>query len=133
MPFPVDRLRTAPRRPLLVLAVVLLLGLALRLTGLDWDDRGRLWVVESFEPVAMRRVTLRIKAKDPAAFKPKLEALLHRQRHEFEIRQMTPEELHYELSWPVIQSTDQLSERIMAMDPSPETEVEITELKPKKA
>lgn len=92
-----------------------------------------LWVVESFEPVAMRRVTLRIKAKDPAAFKPKLEALLHSQRHEFEIRQMTPEELHYELSWPVIKSTDQLSERIMAMDPSPETEVEVAELKPKKA
>ena len=92
-----------------------------------------LWVVESFEPVAMRRVALRIKAKDPAAFKPKVEALLHRAHHEFEIRQMTPEELHYEVSWPVVQTTDQLSERIMAMEPSPDTEVEITEVKPKKA
>src|SRR5687768_4638265 len=34
-----------------------------------------LGIVESFEPVAMRRVSVRIKAKDPAAFKPKLEAL----------------------------------------------------------
>jgi uncharacterized membrane protein YhiD involved in acid resistance len=91
-----------------------------------------LGVVESFEPIAMRRVTLRIKAKDPASFKPRVETLLRRLKADFEIRQMTPEELHYEVSWPVVQSTDQLSERIMAMEPSPDTEVEIAELKPKK-
>ena len=62
-----------------------------------------------------------------------VEALLHRQRVRFEIRALTPEELHYEVSWPVVQSTDSLSERIMAMDKSPETEVETAELKPKKA
>lgn len=91
-----------------------------------------LGIVESFEPVAMRRVSLRIKAKDPASFKPRVEWLLRRQRADFEIRALTPDELHYEVSWPVVQTTDQLSERIMAMEPSPETEVEIAELKPKK-
>lgn len=91
-----------------------------------------LGIVESFEPVAMRRVTLRIKTREPASFKPRVEALLNRQRVKFEIRALTPEELHYEVSWPVVQSTDSLSERIMGMDQSPETEVEIAELKPKK-
>lgn len=91
-----------------------------------------LGIVESFEPVALRRLTIRIKSKDPASFKPKVEQFLHRQRADFEIRQMTPEELHYEVSWPVVKTTDQLSERIMAMESSPDTEVEIAELKPKK-
>jgi hypothetical protein len=91
-----------------------------------------LWVVESFEPQAMRRFALRIKAKDPAALKPKVEGYLHRQHTDFEIRGLTPEELHYEVSWPIDQTTDQLSERIVAMDPSNETEVEISEVKAKK-
>ena len=90
-----------------------------------------LWIVESFEPVAMRKFNLRIKAKDPAAFKPKVEAMLQRQRHQFEVRGQTPDELQYEVSWPVDQPTDQLSERIVAMEPSNETEVEITEVKSK--
>jgi hypothetical protein len=36
------------------------------------------------------------------------------------------------VSWPIDQTTDQLSERIVAMDPSNETEVEISEVKAKK-
>jgi uncharacterized membrane protein YhiD involved in acid resistance len=88
-----------------------------------------LWTVESFEPVTKRKFALRVKAKDPAAFKPKLEGFLARDEMDFELRAQTPEELHYEVSVPLDHTTDQLSERIIAMEPSDDTEVEITEAK----
>jgi hypothetical protein len=91
-----------------------------------------LWTVESFEPEAIRKFTVRIKAKDPAAFKPRVEEFLTREEMKFELRTQTPEELHFEVSLPLEQKTDQLSERIIAMEPSDDTEVEITEVKPKK-
>lgn len=91
-----------------------------------------LWTAESFEPMAKRRFLLRIKAKDPVAFKPKVEEFLTREDMEFEVRAQTPEELHYEVRLPLDQTTDQLSERIMAMEPSDDSEVEITEVKAKK-
>lgn len=91
-----------------------------------------LWTVESFEPEAKRKFTLNIKAKNPEAFKPKVEEYLKRQKVEFELRAQTPEELTFEFSLPIDQSTDALSERIIAMEPSNETEVEIKEVKAKK-
>jgi hypothetical protein len=91
-----------------------------------------LWTVESFEPEAKRKFTLKIKAKDPVAFKPKVEEYLTREKVEFELRAQTPEELNFEFSLPIEQSTDDLSERIIAMGPSDETEVEIKEAKAKK-
>lgn len=89
-----------------------------------------LWVVESFEPVAMRRFSLRVKTKDSGALKEKLEVLLTRKRATFEIRAVTPGELHYEVRWPLEQSTDTLSERIIAMAPEG-TEVELEQIKEK--
>jgi hypothetical protein len=91
-----------------------------------------LWTVESFEPEAKRKFTLRIKAKNPEAFKQKVEEYLAREKVEFELRAQTPEELNFELSLPLEQTTDQLSERIIAMEPSDDTEVEIKEVKAKK-
>ena len=91
-----------------------------------------LWSVESFEPDAMRKFTLRIKAKDPEAFKPKVEEFLNREKVQFELRAQTPEELNFEFSLPIDRSTDELSERLIAMEPSDETEVEIKDLKPPK-
>ena len=91
-----------------------------------------LWVVESFEPMAKRKFSLRIKAKDPAAFKPKVEEFLTREKMEFEIRVQTPEELTYEVCLPLDQTTEKLSETIIKMDKSDDTEVEITEVKAKK-
>ncbi|HUR21558.1 MAG TPA: MgtC/SapB family protein [Vicinamibacterales bacterium] len=88
-----------------------------------------LGVLESFEPAAMRTFNLRIKAKDPAAFKPKVEEFLTREKTVFEVRAQTPEELHYEVCLPFDQTTDELSERIIAMDNSDDTEVEITDAK----
>ena len=91
-----------------------------------------LGTVESFEPIAKRTFTLRIKAKDPTAFKPKVEEFLTREQMEFELRTQTPDELQFEVCLPIEQTTDELSERIIAMEPSDETEVEITEKKAKK-
>jgi hypothetical protein len=90
-----------------------------------------LWLVESSEPKAVRRISLKIKAKEAAALKPKVEALLDRLQGEFEIRAVTPEEIHYEVQWPFEKSTDRLSERIMALDPDDSTEVAIELLKEK--
>lgn len=91
-----------------------------------------LWTVESFEPEAKRKFTLRVKAKDPVAFKPRVEEVLSREKVEFELRAQTPDELHYEVSFPLDQTTDEISERIIAMEPSDDTEVEIKEVKAKK-
>src|SRR6476646_1549062 len=47
---------------------------------------GLLWSVESFEPKATHPFALKVKAKDPAALRPKLEQLLAKNRLEFELR-----------------------------------------------
>ena len=51
-----------------------------------------LWIVESFEPKATQLFLLKVKAKDPAALKPKLEQLLTRIDIEFELRATSQEE-----------------------------------------
>jgi hypothetical protein len=91
-----------------------------------------LGTIESFEPLAKRKFNLRVKAKDPVAFKPRVEEFLTREKMEFELRAQTPEELTFELQVPIEQTTDELSERLIAMEPSDDTEVEITEAKAKK-
>jgi hypothetical protein len=91
-----------------------------------------LWVVESFEPKATQLFTLKVKAKDPAAIKPKLDALLARYRLDAELRGTSPEELHYEVRMPTRKKTTRLSERIMSLDGENLTEVELEEKKEKK-
>jgi uncharacterized membrane protein YhiD involved in acid resistance len=91
-----------------------------------------LWVVESLEPKATQLFTLKVKAKDAAAFKPKLDALLARYRFEVELRGSSPEELHYEVRMPSDAKTDRLSERILALDAANVPEVEWEEKKEKK-
>src|SRR5580765_449059 len=56
-----------------------------------------LWIVESFEPRATQLFMLKVKGKDPAALRPKVEALLRRYRLDAELRGTSPEELHYEV------------------------------------
>jgi uncharacterized membrane protein YhiD involved in acid resistance len=91
-----------------------------------------LWVVESFEPKATQLFTLKVKAKDPAAIKPKLDALLARYRLDAELRGTSPEELHYEVRLPSRKKTNHLSERIMNLDGENMSEVEWEEKKEKK-
>jgi hypothetical protein len=91
-----------------------------------------LWIVESFEPKATELFTLKVTAKDPAAIKPKLDALLTRYHLKFELRGTSKEELHYEVRTPAEGRTDGLSDRILKLDPANVTEVEWEEKKEKK-
>jgi uncharacterized membrane protein YhiD involved in acid resistance len=91
-----------------------------------------LWVVESFEPMAMQLRILKIKAKDAAAIKPQIEKLLARYRLKFELRGESTEELSYELRVPLESKTDRLSDRLLKLDPDNATAVEWEEKKEKK-
>jgi len=83
-----------------------------------------LWVVESFEPVATRLFALKIKSKEPAAIKDRVEAILKRTRVPFELRAVGQEELDYEVHWPLERKTDRLSDDILAIDSRAATEVQ---------
>lgn len=91
-----------------------------------------LWVVESFEPRATHLFSLTVKAKDPAAFKPKLEQLLSRSRLEHDLRTASKEELCYDVKVPIDRKTDRLSELVLKLDPENATAVDWQEKKEKK-
>jgi hypothetical protein len=92
---------------------------------------GLLWVIESFEK-ARTPFELTVKAKDPAALKPKLEELLARHRLEFDLRTASKEELCYEVRVPVDRKTDRLTNAILKLDPQNASEVQWEEKKDKK-
>jgi hypothetical protein len=75
---------------------------------------------------------LKVKAKDPAALRPKLEQLLTKSRLEFELRATSQEELHYEVLVPLNKKIDRLSDIIVKVDPDNATAVEWDEKKEKK-
>jgi hypothetical protein len=93
---------------------------------------GVLWVIESFEPKATQLFTLKVKVKDPATLKPKVEQLLARSRVPFELRSVSKEELDYEVRWPMDRKTDKISEAILAIESGDETAVNWEEKKEKK-
>ncbi len=75
-----------------------------------------LGVVESFEPQAKQTFTLKVKAKDPAALKPKIEQLLAKRGCEHELRTMTTDQVTFEVQLPIGRSTDRLSNEILQID-----------------
>ena len=89
-------------------------------------------MVESIEPKATQLFTLKVKAKDPAALKPALDALLARYHFECELRGSSKEELHYDVRVPAGSKTDRLSERIQKLDPGNVSEVAWEDKKEKK-
>lgn len=84
-----------------------------------------LWTVESFEPPAMRPLTVKIKAKDTKGVKSGVERLLKRQGATFDVVAISTEELEYQVRWPVDQPSNRLSERILELGPAGELEVEV--------
>jgi uncharacterized protein DUF4956 len=84
---------------------------------------GVLWIIESFEK-ARAAFDLKIEAKDPAAFRPKVEELLARHRLEFSMRTVSNEEVVYEVQLPIDKKTDRLSNQILQIDPENATGVE---------
>lgn len=91
-----------------------------------------LGIIESFEPKTTRPFSLEIKAKDPAAFKPKLEQVLAKARFEHELRTTKEDELCYDVQVPLDRKTDRISEQILKLDPENATTVEWKEKKDKK-
>jgi len=74
-----------------------------------------LWMVESFEPKASHLFSLTVKAKDLATLKPLLEKLLARRRLEYELRTSTPDEISYDVHYPIDQKTNRLSDEILKL------------------
>ena len=92
---------------------------------------GLLWVVESMEPERLKTFELKLTAADPGKVRPELEQLLRRSRVKFELRTAGPKELVYEANLPLTVSTDRLSNAILKLETSGETEVVWEEKKKK--
>jgi len=91
---------------------------------------GMLWIIESFEKARLL-FSLKVKAKDPAALKPKVEQLLTRYRLEHELRTVTKDEVMFEVHVPIERKTDRLSNEILGLDPQNAAGVEWEEKKVK--
>jgi len=89
-----------------------------------------LWFVESFEPKATQLFALKIKTKDSAALKPRVEELLAGRHLNYELRMSAPDEIAYDVHFPIDRKTAALSEQIVRL--SQDTAVEWEEKKEKK-
>jgi hypothetical protein len=92
---------------------------------------GVLWIVESLEPERLKTFELKVTAADPSKFRQELEQLLRRSRVKFELRTAGPKELVYEANLPLSVPTDRLSNAILKLEASGETEVVWEEKKKK--
>jgi uncharacterized membrane protein YhiD involved in acid resistance len=91
-----------------------------------------LWVIESFEPRALKIFDLKITAENEAeSLRPRIEQVLRRFRLPFEGRSLNSNELSYEVQMPFDSSTDPVSHGIVALSPKTDMGVEWTDKKPK--
>jgi hypothetical protein len=90
-----------------------------------------LWVIESFEPKAKQLFHLTVKAKDPAAAKPKVDGLFERHHLESSLRTAGNDELAYEVKLPLEKKPDRLTAVLLKLDPENITSVEWEEKKDK--
>ena len=91
-----------------------------------------LWVIESFEPRALKVFDLKITAENEAeSLRPRIEQVLRRFRLPFEGRSLTTSELSYEVQMPFDASTDPVSHGIVALSPKTDMGVVWTDKKPK--
>jgi uncharacterized membrane protein YhiD involved in acid resistance len=90
-----------------------------------------LWVVESFEPGAMRRFTLKITAKDPDRLKENIERVLQRNHATFDLRTANAEEIWYEIQLPHERRTEAVSNQLLKLQPATPLGVEWEERKEK--
>ncbi len=82
-----------------------------------------LWIIESFEKTRAA-FDLKVEAKDPAALRPRIEALFVKHHLEFTTRTVSNEEVVYEVQLPIDKKTDRLSNQILEIDPKNATGVE---------
>jgi hypothetical protein len=75
---------------------------------------------------------VKVGSKDPNALKPQIEQLLNRHRFRYELRSVSPAELHCEVHVPLARKTDRLSKIILNLHSDNVTAVEWDEKKEKK-
>ena len=92
---------------------------------------GVLWIVESLEPERLKTFDLKVIVADPTAIRRDLEQLLRRSGVKFELRTAGPKELVYEANLPLSVPTDRLSNAILKLESSGDTEVVWEEKKKK--
>ena len=93
---------------------------------------GLLWVIESFEPRALKIFDLKITAENEAeSLRPRIEQVLRRFRLPFEGRSLNSNELSYEVQMPFDSSTDPVSHGLVALSPKTDMGVEWTDKKAK--
>ena len=91
-----------------------------------------LWVIESFEPRALKVFDLKITAENEAeTLRPRIEQVFRRFRLPFEGRGLTNSELSYEVQMPFDASTDPVSHGIVAVSPKTDMGVAWTDKKHK--
>lgn len=76
---------------------------------------GVLWVLEWREPWPAKCFELKVSAKDPAALKSEVQALLTRHHIKFELREATEKHITYSAQVPQGKRTDRISEAIAAL------------------
>jgi uncharacterized membrane protein YhiD involved in acid resistance len=92
-----------------------------------------LWVIESFEPHSHKRFLLKIKSeKDTDAMRARFEQILGTYHLPFELRSASDDEVCYDLQVPIEVQTDDVSNRILQLDPDGHLAVEWEEKKNKK-
>jgi len=92
-----------------------------------------LWVIESFEPHSHKMFMLKIKAeKDTDGKRDDVEGILQKYSLPFELRSASDEEVCYEVKVPLELQTDDVSDRILKLDPQGHLAVEWEEKKNKK-
>jgi hypothetical protein len=92
---------------------------------------GVLWVVESLEPERTKTFELKVIAAEPATIRGDVEAILRRNGITYELRSAGAKELVYETQLPLSARTDRISNAILMLQPSGETEVVWEERKKK--
>jgi hypothetical protein len=90
-----------------------------------------LWLLEWREPWPAKTFELKVSAKDPAALKTNVEALLKRHKIKFELRGSTEKDVTYSVEVPVNRKTNRISEAIAALQGSEAVDVAWTEKKAK--
>jgi uncharacterized membrane protein YhiD involved in acid resistance len=91
---------------------------------------GCLWILESWEPEAMKDFMLRIKLKEG---KPQaaIEDVLRKHKVKFELRTSAPDDLMYRVTLPIRKRTDLLTSSILALGKKDSMEVEWSDKKGK--
>jgi hypothetical protein len=92
---------------------------------------GVLWIVESLEPQRVKTFELKVTTSEPTEIRRDLETSLRRHGIKFELRTAGPKELVYEANLPYDLRTDKVSNAILQLRPSAETEVVWEEKKKK--